>query len=182
MISSYLYDYLGSEVITGKKGKEGNVLVDGAPSGMLWLRQYGVLELGPLNTPIGPYLKFDDGAVSRSVKEPPYESWERVPDDEINEGLHLFLLLDPRTYDKIDNIVDEKRSQIFSQPPRVFILATYPVEAMLKELKVPEKEFACVVDMLGQWWQTSFSFGQEEVQMFVRDPLFAEGVVIQLHR
>lgn len=182
MISTYLYDYLGSKVIEGKEEKEGHVLVDGVLSGTLWLREYGVLELGPLNAPIGPYLRFNDGAVERSVKQPPNGSWEPVPDDEVGEGLDLFRLLDPRTYSKIDSIVDEQRSQIYSQPPRVFVLATYPVEAMFKLLKVPDKELTCVVDMLGQWWQTSFSFGQEEIQMFVRDPLFADGVVIQLQR
>lgn len=181
MISTYLYEYLGSGVITGREEKEGRLIVDGQASGTIWLRRGGVLELGPLNAPLGPYLRFDGGGVFRS-SQLRNGQWQPVTDDEISEGLHLFLLLDPRTYDKLDGVVDSERSQISIREFGVFVLATYPVEEMFKHLSIPDGELICTVDMLGRWWQTHFTFGRERMDMFVRDPLFSEGVVVQFDR
>lgn len=179
MIASYLRNYLTTSVITGEEEKVGRILVEGEPEGTIWLGREGLLELGPLNPPLGPFLRFQAESIWRSLEHTQSHDWEPVSEYEVNAGLHLFLLLDPRTYDKIDSIIETDRSQILLQQDTVFVEATYPVEKMFGELNVREPELGCIVDMLGQWWQTSFSMSNERVEIFVRDPLLYGGVVVQ---
>ena len=179
MILDHLREILSEGVVEGKEEREGSILVDGEPSGSIWLRRGGALELGRLNDPLGPYLKFEEDSISRSNQEPPTDQWEPVAEVEINWGLHLFLLIDPRTYDKIYEMADNERIEIVPHRDGVSVRVRYPLEEIFREFKIPDIELNCIVDMLGQWWQTSFFFGPDRLEIFVRDPLFEDGVVVQ---
>lgn len=156
---------------------KGTVFVEEEESGVAILQPDGALIVGPLNPPLPyHYLKFKGSEVAgRQDIYSEDEKWEIVPEEWVIDGLHMLLLIDPRTYLPIR---ESLQGDEFPKGDGITALVTFDVEKTFKLLDVPEIEAAWITDTLGSTYETAFEFdGDSRVDVSLVDPMPGAGHV-----
>lgn len=168
-----LYSYLSSFKAL-REDVKGKVFVEGEESGQAILLRAGGLVAGPLNPPLDyRYIKFSDAhAFGCNRLGDAWQPLHRLP-----EGLLVMMLLDPRTYLRLET-EGLLAGDVFSQGPRTTALAGYDLQKALEVLGLSMDEASWVADVLGPRFETGFVFEDHQIEISLIDPLPGGGHVM----